>query len=121
MPRSTSRTTALMALARALRAGPGSTEPGIGERLRALPRLVRATLSGQYSGTTRGRLVLLVVGLLYVLSPVDLIPELFLPLVGLADDAVVVTWLAGRVLAETADFLDWERGAGGGSTPIIHE
>jgi uncharacterized membrane protein YkvA (DUF1232 family) len=44
----------------------------------------------------------------YVVSPVDLLPELPLGLFGLADDAVMVTWLAGSVLSETERFLEWE-------------
>ena len=31
-----------------------------------------------------------------------------LAIFGLADDAVMVTWLAGSVLAETERFLEWE-------------
>jgi uncharacterized membrane protein YkvA (DUF1232 family) len=40
--------------------------------------------------------------------PLELIPELFLGPIGLIDDAVVVTWLAGAVLSETGRFLEWE-------------
>ena len=29
--------------------------------------------------------------------------------VGLVDDAVMITWLAGSVLAETGRFLEWEK------------
>ncbi len=36
-------------------------------------------------------------------------PEAFLFLVGLADDAVVITWLAGSVLSETERFIEWEQ------------
>jgi uncharacterized membrane protein YkvA (DUF1232 family) len=40
---------------------------------------------------------------------VDLVPELLLPVIGFGDDAVLLTWLAGTVLAEAADFLAWEQ------------
>ena len=75
----------------------------------SLPRLVRATIRGEYVGTTRGRLLLLVVALLYVVSPVDLVPELFLPFLGLGDDALVISWIAASVINETESFLSWER------------
>lgn len=55
------------------------------------------------------RLGLMAAALVYVVWPVDLIPELFLAPIGLIDDAVVVTWLAGAVLSETGRFLEWER------------
>jgi len=116
MPRAR-RISTLAALARALRAAARPGEPGLGDRLRAVPRWVSATASGEYHGTSRGRLLALVAGLLYVLSPVDLVPEAVLPLIGLADDAMVITWLAGQLLGETEEFLAWERqrGRSGGS------
>jgi len=47
--------------------------------------------------------------LAYVVSPVDLVPELFLPLLGLGDDALVIGWIAASVINETETFLGWER------------
>jgi len=55
------------------------------------------------------RLLLITVALIYLAWPVELIPELLLGPVGLIDDAVVLTWLAGAVLSETGRFLEWER------------
>jgi uncharacterized membrane protein YkvA (DUF1232 family) len=108
MPRAR-RVTTLAALARALRDATRPGGPGLAELLHATPRWVAATLSGAYPGTTRGRLTALAAGLLYVLSPVDLVPEAVLPLIGLADDAFVVAWLAGQLLGETDAYLRWER------------
>jgi uncharacterized membrane protein YkvA (DUF1232 family) len=108
MPRAR-RAITLTALARALRDATRPGGPGLGELLRATPRWVSATLSGAYPGTSRGRLWALAAGLLYVLSPVDLLPEAVLPLIGLADDAFVVAWLAGQLLGETDEFVRWER------------
>ncbi len=102
------RTTAFVALVRALRGAGRHGTPGIGERLRAVPRLVGATLSGRYRGTSRGQLGLLALAVLYTLSPIDLVPEAFIPFLGLADDALVVSWIAGRLLSETEAFLSWE-------------
>ena len=75
----------------------------------SVPRLVRATVRGEYAGTTRGRLLALVAALLYVVSPIDLVPEMFLPVLGLGDDALVIGWIAARVINETESFLTWER------------
>ena len=102
------RLAALTALWRALRSG-RTGEAGLGERLRAVPRLVGATLRGEYDGITRGRLAVLALGVVYVISPIDLIPEGILPLIGLADDSGVVAWLAGSLLGDTDRFLSWER------------
>lgn len=98
-------------LATALRSAVRPGGPGMGERLSALPRLMRATLRGEYHGTTTGKMFLVAAAAAYVLSPVDLVPEAFLTLFGLADDAMVVTWIAATLVNETDAFLAWERGA----------
>ena len=108
------RFAALGAVWRAIRASHRPGTPGVGERLRAIPRLVRSTVLGRYRGTTRTRLLMMALAVAYVLSPVDLVPELFVPLLGLVDDAFVVAWLAGSVLLETERFLDWEQDQGPG-------
>jgi uncharacterized membrane protein YkvA (DUF1232 family) len=95
---------ALVALARAFK--PGS--PGMGRRLAALPRLIRASIRGEYDAGTR--LLMMAAASLYILSPLDAIPELFTAFIGLVDDAFVATWLAGALLAETERFLEWEEG-----------
>lgn len=99
-------------LLRALRGSLRPDEPSVSQRVRALPRLVRDTVLGRYRGTTMGRLALMAAAAVYVVSPVDLLPELPLGLLGLLDDSVVLTWLAATVLSETADFLTWERSGG---------
>ncbi len=101
---------ALGALARAVRAATRPGSPSLGERFAAVPRLVRATAAGQYHGTTRGRLLMILAAALYVISPVDLVPEVLLSVVGLADDALVVGWIATALVNETESFLAWERG-----------
>lgn len=93
-----------VALRRATR--PGS--PGMGERLTSIPRMVTATLRGEYAGTSRKRLALLLAAALYVVSPVDLMPEGLLMVFGLGDDALVLTWLAAALVNETESFLGWE-------------
>ncbi|MDT7580702.1 MAG: hypothetical protein QOK35_1966 [Pseudonocardiales bacterium] len=70
--------------------------------------MVGDALAGRYAALGRGRLAMLGLALAYLVSPVDLIPEAFVPLLGLADDGVVALWLAGAFLAETDRFLGWE-------------
>jgi uncharacterized membrane protein YkvA (DUF1232 family) len=108
-----SRWTALTTLVRAVRGTLRPGEPGVGQRVRALPRLVAATLVGRYHGTTRSRLGLMALAVVYIISPIDVLPDV-LPLIGVADDAMVVAWLAGAVLSDAGDFLAWERMGRGG-------
>lgn len=81
---------------------------GLGRRLGALPRLLRSATSGRYRGWDPRRVTGLVVGALYVLSPVDIVPEVLLGVFGMADDALVAAWLAGALLAEVDGFIGWE-------------
>jgi uncharacterized membrane protein YkvA (DUF1232 family) len=82
--------------------------PGLGTRFKAIPRLVRATVTGRYRGMGAGRLALLALGAVYVVSPVDLIPELLIPVLGLGDDLFVLTFVLSGLMAETEQFLAWE-------------
>lgn len=94
--------------------------PSLGSRVEAVPRLVRATLSGRYVGTTRGRLGLLAGAAAYIVSPVDLVPEAVLPVLGAVDDAVVISWAVKTLVEETDRFLAWEAGEGlGGSSRTV--
>ncbi|KWW97943.1 hypothetical protein TH66_21500 [Carbonactinospora thermoautotrophica] len=102
------RRRALFALARVFHGSRRPGAPGLGARLAAIPRLVRATLRREYGGLSRARLVLLALGLGYLVSPVDLAPEALFAVFGLADDAILAVWLAGSVLDETERFLAWE-------------
>ena len=72
--------------------------------------MVADALSGRYAALGRGRLAMLGLAVAYIVSPVDFVPEAFVPLLGLADDGVVALWLAGAFLAETDRYLEWERG-----------
>ncbi|HVL86029.1 MAG TPA: YkvA family protein [Pseudonocardia sp.] len=103
------RVAALRALWQAMSRGRRPDAPGLGEQLRAVPRMLTAALSGRYPHLGRGRLALLVLAVAYLVSPVDLVPEMVLALLGLADDAFVALWLGGAFLVETDRFLQWER------------
>jgi uncharacterized membrane protein YkvA (DUF1232 family) len=106
MARTLKRTAAFTALAKALMSG-ARGGPSIATRLAALPRMLRATARGEYDGGMR--VALMAAATAYVVSPIDVIPEAFLFVFGLADDAVMIAWLAGTVLSETERFLAWEK------------
>jgi uncharacterized membrane protein YkvA (DUF1232 family) len=79
-------------------------------RIASIPRLVRDVVRGDYDGVSRGRLLLMVLALLYIVSPVDLLPEAILTIPGLADDAAVAAWLIASVLGATSAYRMWEDG-----------
>lgn len=102
------RVAALTALWRATRAARRPGAPGLGDHLAAVPRMLGMGLTGRYPGLAKSRMLLAVLGLLYIVSPVDLVPEVVFAVFGLADDALVAAWVAGAVLSETDAFLRWE-------------
>lgn len=102
------RISAFSALWNTLRGRRRSDAPPVTDQLLALPRMVSRTLSGQYTGLERSRVALMALALVYVVSPLDLVPEGLLLVFGLGDDALVLSWLAGTVLTETEAFLAWE-------------
>lgn len=100
------RRMALSALVRAFKPG----TPGFSRRLAAIPRMVRATLRREYDGGSR--LLMMALAAIYIVSPVDFVPEAFLFALGLVDDGVVAVYLAGALLDETERYLAWERRTG---------
>ena len=119
--RITPRRTAFVSAAAAAAVSDGPV--GFTQRLASFPRLVRDVLLGRYDGLSRGRLLLMVLGAAYVLSPIDLLPEALLTLPGLADDALVAGWLVAAVLGATGAYAAWHAGevapAQPGSTTVI--
>ena len=101
------RTAALPVLWRTLRSGARPGTPGVGTRIAHLPAMVGDSVRGRYTGSGRSKLAWAALGLAYVLSPVDALPEAWLPLIGLLDDGVVAAWVAGTVLVATEDYERW--------------
>jgi uncharacterized membrane protein YkvA (DUF1232 family) len=81
--------------------------PPLGMRLSAFPRMLGAAFTGRYDG--KSRIFAMVLALLYIVSPIDLIPEIVFSVFGLVDDGFIAVWLAGAVLSETERFLVWEQ------------
>jgi len=97
---------AAAAAAAAMQDGP----TGFMARVGSIPRMVRDVLKGDYDGLGRGRLLLMLAAVLYIVSPVDLLPEAILTIPGLADDAAVAAWLVASLLGATSAYRLWENG-----------
>ena len=102
------RTAAFVALWRFVRGQSRPGAPSLATRVNAFPRLISAVMSGRWDGLGKSRLALMGLAVFYLLSPVDLIPEGLLLAIGLVDDVVVVSWLAGSALDATERFVAWE-------------
>lgn len=75
-----------------------------------LVRLVRSYATGSYRDISTFTVVSGLAVLLYVLSPIDIIPD-FIPVVGFLDDLSLISWFVGRFQGEMTRFREWENSA----------
>jgi len=78
--------------------------------IQTLLRLMRAYGEGRYRPVSGKNLALAGLGLLYLVSPLDVIPD-FLP-GGFADDAAVIGFILRKIRTELVAFEAWERAQG---------
>ncbi|GGM69026.1 hypothetical protein GCM10010106_13970 [Thermopolyspora flexuosa] len=88
--------------------------PGVLTRMRAIPRMLRGALRGDYPHLSKSKIGMVGLGLAYILSPIDVVPE-FLAVIGAVDDFGVLLWLLTALLGESGRYLEWERGRPAGS------
>jgi uncharacterized membrane protein YkvA (DUF1232 family) len=78
--------------------------------VQTLLRLLRAYGEGRYRQVSGKNLALAGLGLLYLVSPLDVVPD-FLP-GGFADDAAVIGFIVRKIRTELVAFEAWERAQG---------
>lgn len=66
-------------------------------------------------------IILPLLGLLYVISPIDLLPEVAVPVIGVLDDLAVLSLAIPKLIKEVDKFLLWEteQKYNSGTTKII--
>ncbi|KQT16383.1 hypothetical protein ASG31_12770 [Chryseobacterium sp. Leaf404] len=64
-------------------------------------------------------IILPMLGLLYVISPIDLIPDFIFPVVGVMDDLAILSLAIPKLIREVDKFLLWETERRLGETKII--
>ena len=76
----------------------------------AMLRLIRAYSEGTYSGVSESTLVVIIAAIVYVVNPLDVIPDA-LPALGYLDDATVIALAVRRGRQALDDFMGWETSA----------
>lgn len=109
MARHTSRMGLVTMIAQSVRTAVRPGSAGLVERVAAVPRMLSAVTRGEYRGTTFSHMALLAAAVVYIVSPLDFMPEALFTVFGLTDDAIVVTWLIAALVNDTEEFLTWER------------
>ena len=75
--------------------------------LQTMLRLIRAYSRGEYRNVTESTLVVIVAAIIYLVNPLDLIPDA-IPGLGFLDDATVLALAVRRTRQDLDDFMIWE-------------
>ena len=70
--------------------------------------MVKCWASKEYKGIPVKTIGMVILTLVYVFSPVDIVPD-FIPVVGLLDDVAMVTLCLGSVKSDLNDFKQWKK------------
>src|SRR5437588_6930576 len=76
----------------------------------AMLRLIRAYSQGDYRDVHESTLVVIIASIIYVVNPLDVIPDA-LPALGFLDDATVLALAVRRARQTLDDFMSWETAA----------
>lgn len=86
--------------------GGGSPFKKIKEKVKSLGLLLRHYANGTYRSVEGKNIVIILAGMIYFLSPIDLIPDI-LPVIGFADDIALITFIYNSVSEELEKFEMW--------------
>ena len=76
--------------------------------LKILFSVVQDYVKGDYREIPWLTIAAIVFALLYVLSPIDLIPD-FIPVIGLVDDALVIAACLAMVEQDLNKYVEWKK------------
>ena len=92
-----------MTVAGAVKASGGRVP--LGQRLAAILPMLRDSFTGRWLEAPRGRLVAAVLGIAYVVSPIDLMPEALLGPFGLGDDIAIAAFSVAVLMSSAEAWL----------------
>ena len=75
------------------------------DHLTLMGNYIRDVAAGRYKGYSKGNLTLIVAAVLYVVSPLDIIPD-FLIVAGLIDDAAIIAWAFNEMNKELTKYQE---------------
>jgi len=77
------------------------------EPIMVFKRMIQAHKRGDFKVSSKS-LMLIVLGLVYFVSPLDIIPDI-MPVIGYADDLSVLIAVYNAIKQEVEEFLAWEK------------
>ena len=79
----------------------------VSDSLKTALRLLQRYAAGEYRDVSKQSLALLVASLIYLVMPVDVLPDFILGL-GLTDDAALLAWTLRSIMDDLERFTIWE-------------
>ncbi|NLL81930.1 MAG: DUF1232 domain-containing protein [Tissierellia bacterium] len=76
------------------------------EEIKVFVDLVRDYVNGVYKDISTTSIVLVVIGLLYLVTPIDLIPDFAIG--GFIDDAAVIAYILKKIQTELEAYKEWK-------------
>lgn len=76
-------------------------------KVRLLIMLLKDYMNGEYTEIPWGTIAAIVVVLLYILSPIDIVPD-FIPVAGYIDDITLLLILWTGILADVKRYCEWK-------------
>ena len=73
--------------------------------------LIHDAVFGKYKGWSKKNVVLALAALIYLISPIDLVPD-FLVGIGFGDDLAVIAWAFAKLSLELKRYVAWRRDQG---------
>lgn len=73
-----------------------------------LINMVKDTVKGRYKGLGKKNVIMIVAGLLYLVNPMDIVPD-FIFGIGFADDLGVFVYVISRLSEEIARYRQWKK------------
>lgn len=78
----------------------------LGARISAVLPMLRDAFTGRWPDASKGRLAAALLGVLYVVSPLDLMPEIVLGPFGLFDDVAIAALCVAVLMSSAEQWLD---------------
>ena len=86
----------------------GTIAHEVWETMQTMFRLIKMSISGEYTGLPTSTVVAAVAVTIYFMFPIDLIPD-FIPVLGMLDDVALVAWFSTSIKEELDRFVEWEK------------
>ncbi|MEL7148653.1 MAG: YkvA family protein [Bacteroidota bacterium] len=77
------------------------------DQLKLFIRMVKMHFSGKYSAFSAKSILIMIAGLVYFVTPVDLIPD-FIPALGFTDDITVIFFIYRSLRGDIEEYIAWE-------------